>query len=125
MSGLDEDELLSLAGEFGSDLEHPLAECIQAYAVEEGSVKDVQGFRAIPWVTASPGRSDRRVLSRQPETDGRHRIGCNVRGETTPATRGWRKDGHASRVERSDPRHRCRRGYGERDVARCGEGAGR
>jgi Cu+-exporting ATPase len=49
MSGLDEDELLSLAGSLEATSEHPLAECIHAYAVEEGSaIKDVEGFRAIP-----------------------------------------------------------------------------
>ncbi|MCC6563751.1 copper-translocating P-type ATPase [Candidatus Uhrbacteria bacterium] len=49
MSHLDEDEVLAVAGSLEASSEHPLAESIYAYAVEENApIRNVEGFRAIP-----------------------------------------------------------------------------
>ena len=49
LSGLDEEEILALAGSLERSSEHPLAEAIYRYAQEEGAeTYEVHGFRAIP-----------------------------------------------------------------------------
>jgi Cu+-exporting ATPase len=49
LSGLDEDEILSIAGSLERSSEHPLAEAIYRYAQEEeADLQPVEGFRAIP-----------------------------------------------------------------------------
>lgn len=49
LSDMDEEELLAIAGSLEKTSEHPLAESIHAYAVEEGAgIRDANNFRAIP-----------------------------------------------------------------------------
>ncbi|HTM68715.1 MAG TPA: heavy metal translocating P-type ATPase [Candidatus Binatia bacterium] len=49
LSELDEDDVISIAGSLERSSEHPLAESIYAYAVEENApMSEPEGFRAIP-----------------------------------------------------------------------------
>lgn len=49
LSDLDEDEIVSISGSLEKTSEHPLAESIYGYAMEEGAtINEVEGFSAIP-----------------------------------------------------------------------------
>ena len=49
LAELDEEEVLAIAGSLEKSSEHPLAESIYEYAIQEGAVvSEVGGFRAIP-----------------------------------------------------------------------------
>lgn len=49
LSDVDEDEIVSLAGSLEKNSEHPLAESIYRYAVDEGAnITTVESFKAIP-----------------------------------------------------------------------------